>query len=66
MASNQTKGSIGFNKGLLSSFWWLKSANHLKFTGECVMCMEKHDLVKKMFTNGLNMSLSLQTQVEIH
>ena len=24
-------------------FWWLRSANHMKFTDECVMCcLEEH------------------------
>ena len=31
----------GLNKGLSSNFWWLRTVNHVKFTEECVMCMEK-------------------------
>ena len=27
---------------LLSNFWWLKSANNVKFTEKCVMFIEKH------------------------
>ena len=34
----------------------------MKFTEECVMCMEKNALVKKMLTNGLNMGLPLQIE----
>ena len=29
------------------SFYWLRSTNHVKFTKECLMCTEKHVLVKK-------------------
>ena len=54
IAANQT----GLNRGLSSNFWWLRSANHLKFTEECVMCMEKHVFVKKIFTNELNMNFA--------
>ena len=46
--------ATGFDRGLSSKFWWLKSANHVKFTEECVMHMEKDVLIIKMFTNGLN------------
>ena len=28
----------GLNRGLSSNFWWLRSANHVKFTEECMMC----------------------------
>ena len=34
----------------------------MKFTEECMMCMEKNALVKKMLTNGLNMGLPLQIE----
>ena len=37
----------GLNRSLSSHFCWLSSANHEKFAEECVMCMEKHVLVKK-------------------
>ena len=37
----------GLNRGLSSNFSWLRNANHVKFMQECVMCMEKHILVKK-------------------
>ena len=40
-------------------FWWLRNANSVKFTKEYVMRMEKQILLKTMFTNGLNMGLSL-------
>ena len=33
MAGNQS--APGLNRGLSSNFWWLKSANHVKFTEEC-------------------------------
>ena len=36
MAANQISTS-NLNRGLLSNFWWLRSANHVKFTEECVM-----------------------------
>ena len=36
----------------------------MKFTEECVMCIEKLDSVQKMFTNGLNMGLPLLARVE--
>ena len=51
----------GLNRVLSSNFWWLKSAKHVKFTEECVICTEKHVLVKeniykwvKLFKEGLN------------
>ena len=37
----------GLNRGLSSDFWQLKSTNHEKFAEECVVCMQKHVLVKK-------------------
>ena len=43
--------------GLSSNFWWVRSANHGKFTEECVMCTEKYVLVKKclqLFKEGWN------------
>ena len=40
-------------------------ANHIKFSKECVMYMEKHVLVKNLITNGLNMGLPLQARVEM-
>ena len=58
MQANQS--ASGLNRGLLSNFWWLRSANHVKFTEECMMFMEKYVLGTKMFTNGLNMGLPLQ------
>ena len=53
MAANQSTPDLKRDK--LSNFWKLKSANHVKFTEECVMCMKKQVLLKKkMFTYGLN------------
>ena len=52
------------NRGLSSNFWELRSANHVKFTEEFVMYTEKHILVKKMFTNELNMGLLLWARVK--
>ena len=52
------------NRGLSSNFWWLRSANPVWFTKECVMCTEKHVLVKKILTNELNMGLPLQVWVK--
>ena len=47
------------NRGLSLNFRWLGSANHVKFTGICVMSTKKHILVKKkeIFKNGINMGL---------
>ena len=42
------------NRGLSSNFGWQRNVNHVKFTEKCGIHMEKHILVKKMFTNGLN------------
>ena len=39
-------------------------AEKCKFTEECVMCMEKHVLVKKIFTNRLNIGLARQAWVK--
>ena len=47
----------GLNRGLCLSFWWLRSANHMKFTEECVICIEKLVLVKRIFINWLTMGL---------
>ena len=58
MAANQS--ALSLNRGLSSTLWLLRSANHAKFIEECGMCIEKHVLVRKMFTNQLNMSLPLQ------
>ena len=32
-----------------TNFWWQINANDLKFIEECVMCTEKHRLVKKVY-----------------
>ena len=62
MVTNQS--APGLDKGLLSNIWWLRCANHVKFT-ECVMFIKKHFLVKKKkFTNGLNLCVSLPAWVE--
>ena len=45
-------------------FLRLRSADHMKFTKEFVMGIEKHILVQKIFTNGLNLCLPLQAWVE--
>ena len=36
MAANQ--GLQDLNSGLSSNFWWLRSAKHVKFAEECMMC----------------------------
>ena len=36
------------NRSLSSNNWWLKRADHMKFTEECVMCSEKNVLVKML------------------
>ena len=43
MAENQTECSR-----MSSNFWWLSRANQMKFTPECLMCMEEQVLVKKI------------------
>ena len=52
------------NRVLSNFFWWLRSANHVKFTEGTVMCMEKRVLVKKLFVNELKMSVLPQTWIE--
>ena len=52
------------NRGLSSKFWWLRITNHIQFTDEHVMSKEKHVLIKKIFTNKLNMGLILWAWVE--
>ena len=49
MVTNQSDPSL--NRGASLNFWWLKNSKYMKFTEDCVMCTEKHVLVKKMFTN---------------
>ena len=58
----QNSGNL--NRILSSDFWWLRSANHVKFIEEFVMCIGKQVLVRKFFTKGLNVSLPLQIWVE--
>ena len=41
------ESASGLNRSISSNFLWLRSANHVKFTEECVMCRKKHVLVKK-------------------
>ena len=36
-----------YNSGTTKQFCWLENANHVKFTDECLMCIEKHVFVKK-------------------
>ena len=50
----QNRSSTGKNRGMSTNFCWLRSANHVKFPEECLMCTEKHVLGEKMFTNRLN------------
>ena len=38
------------NRGLSSNFCRLRSENHVKFTEECVMCMEKSEFVTMSLT----------------
>ena len=40
-------GALRLNRDMSSDFLYQKSANYVKFTKECVMCIEKHVLVKK-------------------
>ena len=48
-----------------SNFWW-RSENRVRFTEECVIGAEKHVLVQKVFTNGLIIVLPLWPSVKIH
>ena len=57
MKENQS--ALELNRGLSSNFWWLRSANHVKFTEECVKCMEKYVLGKKMFTTRLKLGFAI-------
>ncbi len=59
--NSKSNNAPGLNRGLSSNYWWLRIANHMKFTEEWIICTEKHVLVKKIFTNEQNMSLHLQT-----
>ena len=43
---SKSNSGPGLNRGL-SNFWWLRSANYVKFTEDCVMCTKKHISVKK-------------------
>ena len=45
MVVNQSAPNL--KRGLTSKFWLLRNENHVKFTDECVMCTEKHFLVKR-------------------
>ena len=58
MAANQSVPRL--NRDLSPNFWWLKSANHVKSTEDCVMSTEKPVLAKKMLTNKLNIFLPLR------
>ena len=42
MVANQY--ASGLNRGLTSNIWWLKKANYMNFTEECVMYTKKHIL----------------------
>ena len=46
MAANQS--APGLNRRLLSNFWWLRSANYVKFTEEYMIYTEKHVLLKNV------------------
>ena len=48
------------NRGLSSNFVLLRSANNVKFIVECIICIENHVLVKKIFKNELKKSLPIQ------
>ena len=62
MEANKSAPSL--NRGLSLNLWWQKSTNYVKFPEECMMCTEKHILVKKIFTKELNMALLGQVQVK--
>ena len=62
MMLNQS--ALDLNRGLSSNFWWLRDANHVRFTDECALCTEKHVLVTQIFTNELSMELPCWNWVE--
>ena len=55
---NANQSVPGLNRALPLNFWWQRSANHVKFAEEYVMCIEKH-FSPKVFIKGLNMALLL-------
>ena len=60
MVANQTGCSR-----LKLKVYHLKSANHVKFSKECMMCMEKQLFVlKKMLINELDIGLPPQAQIK--
>ena len=52
------------NRGLSSNIWWPRSANDIIFTEQCTVHTKKHILLKKLFTNGVNIGLPLQVWVK--
>ena len=60
MAESQTE-----SWGLSTYLWWLRSANHVKFTKECLICTENNVLVEKMYKWAIHkiatMSLNEET-----
>ena len=58
------QGAPSLNRSLSSNLLWLRSANHVKFTEECEMFTKKHVLIRKMFTNQLDMCLPLWVRVK--
>ena len=65
-----TQNGVKLNKmlhvwtNLSLNFRCLSSANHMKSTKECVMCMEKFVLIKTIFTDERNISNPSQSKVE--
>ena len=51
MMANQS--APGLNRGLPSNLWGPK-LQIMKFTEECVICMEMHVLIKQMFRLNLS------------
>ena len=56
MVANQTE-RCRHEQGSVIKLLAVGSANHVKFTEECMVCTEKLVLAKMIFTNGLNMGL---------
>ena len=40
MVTNQKEVLQGLNRGMSSNFCWLRGANNVKFTEECVIVLE--------------------------
>ena len=58
------QNALDLNRGLSSKFWWLKSANHVKFAEECVMYM--HVLIKDVYKSVKHMFATHKPELKRH